>query len=146
MVGHNANEGAYFTPPYIKTTAEVEAQVYAIEPYIPRPVLLYITNVLYPAVFDGTYPYRTQYQRTQLLVSELVFTCNTYYLDKAFQNKTYSYLFSVPPAYHGFDVPYTYWTRGAVNAQDPTEVTNKTVALALQVSLHILSSKVPSKR
>jgi carboxylesterase type B len=37
------------------------------------------------------------------------FTCNTFYLDKAYKNNTYSYFFSVPPALHGEDVAYTYY-------------------------------------
>lgn len=55
-----------------------------------------------------------------------VFTCNTFYLDKAFANKTYSYLFSVPPATHGEDIPYTYYNGPS------TSVISTPVALALQ--------------
>jgi carboxylesterase type B len=39
----------------------------------------------------------------------MVFTCNTFYLDKAYHNNTYSYFFTVPPAIHGTDIPYTYY-------------------------------------
>lgn len=54
-----------------------------------------------------------------------VFTCNTFYLDKAYGNNTYAYLFSVPPAIHGQDVPYTYF-----NGPNPDVVTP--IAIALQ--------------
>lgn len=36
-------------------------------------------------------------------------SCNTYYLDLAFQNRTHGYQFSAPPALHGQDVPYTFF-------------------------------------
>ena len=37
------------------------------------------------------------------------FRCNTYYLDRAYKNETYSYEFSILPALHGQDVPYTFF-------------------------------------
>ena len=90
-----------------------------------------IVNVLYPPVFDGSYPYTTQYQRAALIISESIFTCNTYYLSKAYGNNTYSYLFAVPPAIHAQDVAYTYYDGGAAS-KDPTGVTNTTIAITLQ--------------
>jgi carboxylesterase type B len=56
-----------------------------------------------------------------------IFTCNTFWLDKAFNNQTYSYLFSVYPGLHGQDVPYTYY-----NGPNPTAVPNPDIAIALQ--------------
>lgn len=53
-------------------------------------------------------------------------SCNTYYLDRAFQNQTFAYQFSVPPALHGQDVPYTFF-----NGPD-TMVASDTTAVALQ--------------
>lgn len=52
--------------------------------------------------------------------------CNTNYLDRAFLNKTFGYQFSVPPALHGQDVPYTFF-----NGPSPA-VTSDSTALALQ--------------
>lgn len=54
-------------------------------------------------------------------------SCNTFYLNKAFRNNTHAYIFSIPPALHGQDVPYTYYYGGA----DPT-VTSVPIAIALQ--------------
>ena len=52
--------------------------------------------------------------------------CNTFYLDKAFNNQTYAYQFSVPPATHGLDVAYTFFNGpSAAVAVDP-------IATALQ--------------
>ncbi|KAF2175594.1 alpha/beta-hydrolase [Zopfia rhizophila CBS 207.26] len=132
MVGHNTNEGTYFTPPYINSTAAAVAQIRSVFPHIPNSSVEHISETLYPAVFDGTYPYTSEFQRASLLTSEAIFTCNTHYLGTGFKNETYSYLFAIPPAFHGLDVPYTYYEGGAVSALNPLEVTNRTVAIALQ--------------
>lgn len=129
MVGHNANEGQYFTPPSVTSTESLKAQLKSAFTSAPDQSIDYITDVLYPAVFDGSYPYKTQYERARFIISEGVFTCNTNYLSTALNNETYSYLFAVPPAFHGQDVPYTYYTGGALS---PTGVVNRTVAIALQ--------------
>ncbi|KAF2827253.1 alpha/beta-hydrolase [Ophiobolus disseminans] len=128
MVGHNADEGALFTPPYITSDDSLQAQLRTAFPTTPQPSLDYVTKTLYPPVFDGSYPYRTQYSRADLIISEAIFTCNTNYLSTAYGNKTYSYLFAVPPAFHGFDIAYTYFPGGAPS----TSVRNTTIAIALQ--------------
>ena len=131
MVGHNANEGTYFTPPSISTEDDVDTQLRTAYPYIPQSSLDYITDVLYPPVFDGSLGYSSQFTRAAFLIAESIFTCNTFYLDKAYGNRTYSYLFAVPPAFHGLDVSFTYYTGGALSSL-PIGVTNRTVAIALQ--------------
>lgn len=133
MVGHNANEGAYFTPPYIQTSESVAAQLRLVYPYAPQKTIDYVTKTLYPPVFDGTYPYTDNYSRANLIISESVFTCNTNYLSTAFKNETYSYLFAIPPALHGQDIAYSFYDGGALSAS----VMNRTVALALQ---HFIAS------
>ncbi|KAH7378717.1 carboxylesterase family protein-like protein [Pyrenochaeta sp. MPI-SDFR-AT-0127] len=128
MVGHNANEGTYFTPPNVRSDEALIAQLRAAYPHAPQKSLDYVTQTLYPPVFDGSYGYKDQYSRASLIISESIFTCNTNYLSTAYGNKTYSYLFAVPPAFHGLDVPYTYYDGGALSLS----VMNRTVAIALQ--------------
>jgi carboxylesterase type B len=131
MVGHNANEGPLFTAPSIQSDAALRRQLNIAYPNMPNSSVDHIMNVLYPPVFDGSYPYTSQYARATLIISEGVFTCNTYFLSKAYKNETYSYLFAVPPAFHGLDVSYTYFTGGSAGIS-PLGVTNRTVAIALQ--------------
>ncbi|KAA6409016.1 MAG: carboxylesterase family [Lasallia pustulata] len=126
MVGHNADEGLVFTSPFITNNTEYDSYLTTSFPTIDPAVVNYIANVLYPPVFKGSYPYTSQTGRTILSISESTFTCNTVYLDHAFGNKTYSYQFSVPPATHGQDVPYTYFNGPS------SSVLNDTVAIALQ--------------
>jgi len=128
MVGHNAQEGPFFTPGYITSNEALEAQLKSAFPGAPQSSIDTITQTLYPPVFDGSYPYTSQYERAVLINSEGIFTCNTNYLSTALGNQTYSYLFAVPPALHGQDVPYTYYDGGAL----PSRGFNRTVAIALQ--------------
>jgi carboxylesterase type B len=131
MVGHNANEGALFTPFYLPNTDALKDQIADAFANIPKSSLDYIVDTLYPAVFDGSLGYTNNFERGSLIVSEGVFTCNTNYLSRAYGNKTYSYLFAIPPAIHGQDIAYTYFEGGAASAL-PTGVTNTTIAIALQ--------------
>ena len=128
MVGHNSDEGLIFTSPFVQTEALFEDFLRTSLPDISSAVVYFLTQQLYPPVFDGTHGYINETQRTSLALSDLVFTCNTFYLDTAFANRTYAYLFSIPPALHGQDVPYTYYTGGPPTAS----VLNTTVAVAMQ--------------
>jgi carboxylesterase type B len=131
MVGHNANEGLLFTPLYIPSEDALDAQIQAAFSNAPPSSINYITQTLYPPVFDGSLGYTNNVERGSLIISEGVFTCNTNYLSRAYGNQTYSYLFAIPPAIHGQDIPYTYYDGGA-RSSSPTGVQNVTVARALQ--------------
>jgi len=128
MVGHNADEGLLFTSPFIQNNSAFAAQVVGELPTLAAypAVLEYITNELYPPTFDGSQAmgYTNQIARAAALVSELIFTCNTFYLDKAYGNQTHAYFFTVPPALHGNDIAYTYYNGAPILAPQ--------IALALQ--------------
>lgn len=117
MVGHNAMEGLLFTSPALTNDSALLANVQANFPSIQPAVIAYIFGTLYPPVFTGEYGYTTDLGRAVALESEAIFTCNTNYLDRAFNNRTYAYQFSVPPSIHGQDVQYTFYNGGSgVNA------------------------------
>ncbi|EMD00258.1 hypothetical protein BAUCODRAFT_145551 [Baudoinia panamericana UAMH 10762] len=130
MVGHNANEGLLFTSPFVQNDTAFVTNLQTTLPTLRAwpQILSYIMNTLYPPVFDGSQAmgYTNQIARAAALTSELVFTCNTFYLDKAYGNNTYSYFFTVPPALHGQDVAYTYYNGPSAS------VLNSTVAVTLQ--------------
>lgn len=127
MVGHNSNEGVYFTDPRVTDDTALATFIRASFPGVRDSVVSYVVNTLYPALYDGSQPYRNGLDRTILIISELVFTCNTVYLARAYGNSTYNYQFSIPPGLHGFDVPYTFYSGASAG---PTF--NATVATALQ--------------
>jgi cholinesterase len=131
MVGHNSNEGLFFTSPFIQNQTAYAAAIQQQFPDISAKTVDYIDTVLYPPVFDGTFGYTNQVLRTALTISESSFSCNTRFLDLAFANQTYAYLFSVPPGLHGDDVAYTYFN-GDTSTSDAGSPVNATVAKALQ--------------
>ncbi|KAI5357599.1 putative carboxylesterase, type B, carboxylesterase type B, carboxylesterase type B, active [Septoria linicola] len=124
IVGHNANEGIGFTSPFIRD--DVSFAQYIGGRMSPSKAttsnLQYIANTLYPPVFDGSQGYTNQIGRTSRAVAEMIFTCNTFYLDTAFNNQTFAYQFAVPPAYHGSDLPYTYYTGTSANPDPQVQV------------------------
>ncbi|KAH0842510.1 hypothetical protein AYO21_06686 [Fonsecaea monophora] len=122
MVSHTLSEGPSFTPPYVQTDDQLENMIVMLNPGTPPAAVDYIVKTLYPAVYDGSQPYKSPIERTILFVTESSFTCNTYFLNKAYSNNTYSYQFAVPPGFHGYDVPYTFY-----NGQ-PTNLTQDLIA------------------
>lgn len=86
----------------------------------------YISQTLYPPIFNGSIGYRDQTQRTALLIGEAIFSCNTNYLGRAYGDQTYNYLFSVPPALHGQDLAYTFY-----DGPNPMVIADP-IAIALQ--------------
>lgn len=87
-------------------------------------------------VLIGSYGYIDQISRTALTRAEFLIACNSFYLDTAFKNQTYTYIFAIPPALHGSDIPYTYYNGEGlepVNASTGSwGLQNVTVALTLQ--------------
>lgn len=96
------------------------------EPTITKETVDYISNVLYPAKYDGSMPYTDATYRMELLITEAFFTCNTNWLATAFGPQSWSYIFSVPPSLHGEDIPFTYFDGNR------SAVTNVTVAETMQ--------------
>ncbi|RMY65726.1 hypothetical protein D0863_08922 [Hortaea werneckii] len=124
MVGHNSNEGLIFTSPFIQNNTAFEEQLTRFAPTIRAwpDVVDYVTEVLYPPVFDGSQAqgYTNQIARASALIAEVTFTSFA-------GNDTYAYYFAVPYGLHGSDVPYTYFT-----TSEESSVRNETVAIALQ--------------
>lgn len=136
MVGHNADEGLLFASPFVTNQSTFAASLQIQFPDISPSIANYIDNVLYPPDYSGAFGYTNVVARTALTIAELVFTCNTFYLDLAEANRTYAYQFSIAPALHGEDVPYTFYNDGGLEAPDlatlSAGIQSVQVALALQ--------------
>jgi carboxylesterase type B len=132
MVGHNANEGLVFTSPDSVNSTGLGKQMLTLAPDVPKNVSDYVLDVLYPPVYNGSYGYTDSVSRTSLAISDLIFQCNTDYINRAFYNETYAYAFSMPPALHGQDVSYTFYNNETTSGSSLSGVANATVALAMQ--------------
>lgn len=125
IAARNGNEGALFTSPDIINNTAFSKFVQNLLPEASNSTLDHILTVLYPPVFDGAYPYLTQLERAQLIISEFTITCNSYFVASAMAHysltkprwsrptaawsQAWKYIFSVPPAYHSTDIPYTFF-------------------------------------
>jgi carboxylesterase type B len=132
MVGHNADEGLVFTSPDSRNESGLAALLHQQFPYMKKNVSDYISNVLYPPKYDGSYGYTSPVTRTALAISDLIFVCNTDYFNRAYHNQTFAYEFSIPPALHGQDVQYTFYNNGSSATGSFLSVQNITVAEVMQ--------------
>ncbi|EKD12431.1 uncharacterized protein L3040_001043 [Drepanopeziza brunnea f. sp. 'multigermtubi'] len=130
MVGHNSNEGIYFTPPSIQTQEESIRTFSILFPGANESTISTIVDDLYPPVYNGTYGYKNVIDRTSLVISNFLVTCNSYYLTKTLPS-SYGYIFQVPPGLHGQDIAYTFFNGDSSTLNDGV-VVNTTVATAFQ--------------
>lgn len=124
MTGRDQDEGSRFVPNTLITNEASYAEYLRslIIPLAHRPTdLNYITNVLYPPVFDGSYGYINQVERNNRTIADLAIVCNARFIDQAgFHPKTYAYEYSVPPPVHGTDLTYTFYDFGPVAGVNTT--------------------------
>ncbi|TVY62853.1 Carboxylesterase patB [Lachnellula suecica] len=128
VIGHNINEGIFFTSPFLVNASTFLQNIITVSfPNVgENSIGDYLTQTLYPPVFNGTYNYTDQVLRGALLVTEGLFACNANWLSRAFGQNSHSYLFSVAPSLHGDDIPYTFY-------QSPNAaVRNGTLAVMMQ--------------
>jgi carboxylesterase type B len=130
MVGHNADEGLFFSSPYNVNETEFVQNVRLTLPTINDASLEYITSTLYPQVYDGSEGYTDPIGRSSVSAADLGFVCNTRFLDTALKGKTYSYRFTIPPALHGDDVAYSFYNGDPVGTYPNIQSLN--AALTLQ--------------
>ncbi|OTA90876.1 hypothetical protein M434DRAFT_22705 [Hypoxylon sp. CO27-5] len=108
MVSHNTLEGLTFTKPTIKTSEDYLNMFRQSLPTISNQTLSFISDALYPAVFNGTYGYKDQFQRALATIQDLAIICNTRYLADAMSDRAYGIQFAVPPGIHGQETSYVF--------------------------------------
>ncbi|KAH7888217.1 Alpha/Beta hydrolase protein [Phlebopus sp. FC_14] len=81
-------------------------------------------------------PLGTNVEQANLIMGESIFVCPTYYLLEAFRGKSWKGEFAVPPALHGYDVPYYFTSFGTPynNSQFITAFSNGFMALAVSLN------------
>ncbi|KAI2469029.1 alpha/beta-hydrolase [Annulohypoxylon bovei var. microspora] len=108
MVSHNTLEGLIFTKPTIKTTEDYLEMLREAMPTISNETLNFISNTLYPPVFNGTYGYTDHFQRALITIQDSTIVCNTRYLASAMSDRAYGIQFAVPPGVHGEETSYVF--------------------------------------
>ncbi|KAF8466995.1 Alpha/Beta hydrolase protein [Kalaharituber pfeilii] len=111
MVGHTSNEGLLFTNPAVNKESEILSAVNTNFPNATATTRNLILSKLYPKPgFLGLFTeFATQFERLSTLIQDVVVTCNVRWIVKAYAGRSYSYVFSVIPGIHGFDILATFW-------------------------------------
>jgi carboxylesterase type B len=127
LTGHNAAEGLFFADPSVQDDCAFMTWLEGVLPNIIPSAASYITNTLYPPIFDGTQGYSSQFERQAVLFGDLALDCNSVFLAQALEDQNYAYEFSVPPGLHTQDLTFTFAFGDKTRAP-----LNSTVAAALQ--------------
>lgn len=127
MSSYTTNEGLLYSDPFIDTEDQFRAFLEGLLDYASSQIIDFLQNDLYPPAFNGTNSYTDQISRRALVISDYLFWCNNYYLNKAYDNRTFTYIFDVPPALHGDDEVYVFYDGGQSG-----NVTNATIARQIQ--------------
>ncbi|KAK9423143.1 putative Alpha/Beta hydrolase protein [Seiridium unicorne] len=135
MPSHTSNESVPFAPTTIATDADVRSYVESALTSASSGTIDYILSDLYPAVFDGTYPWYSEYGRAVQMNTDFYFACSTNFLAEAYNAETHNYIFAYPPGYHGEDVSYVFFNGDTSTLDDGLPVN---AALAYQLQDYIL--------
>lgn len=106
MVGFNRDEGALFTPPWIRWRSQFTSYILDLFPRFLPNELTRAINELYPIniwIADPRYRIAT----VARAMSDVAVNCNAHYLNKAYNGTLYTYMFNKYPGVHGQDANYT---------------------------------------
>ncbi|KAK0101748.1 hypothetical protein ONS95_006900 [Cadophora gregata] len=113
MVGHTAYDGLLFTPPWIRSPAQLREHSWKLYPGIPESVLQFIDEH-YPIKTSPLILAQKKIANVSDFLDDIAIQCNSYYLTEAFLTSfmrapVYRYSFNTLPAIHGYDTGYTYY-------------------------------------
>ncbi|KAE8144823.1 Alpha/Beta hydrolase protein [Aspergillus avenaceus] len=132
--GHTTNEALMYTSPANFKENGFHEMLNNF-PQLSKQLGETTANTLYPPFLGGAHGYKGWVERASLALSDICFQCHSYYVNHAYENNTYSYVFSIPPGMHWMDQPYTFYIKGEKSSRVNSpifRVANETVAYILQ--------------
>ncbi|KAJ5753795.1 Carboxylesterase type B [Penicillium nucicola] len=126
LTSYTSNEGFALAPANVTNDVTFGKYVDLLLRGANASVRAHATEVLYPPIFNGSWPYRSQHERASLFWSELTTSCNTKYLHNAVTTPGYAIEYAVAPAMHLSDTTSVFYN-GEVS-----EGLNVTVAQLIQ--------------
>ncbi|KAJ5375148.1 Carboxylesterase type B [Penicillium concentricum] len=127
LTSYTANEGFMLAPANVTNDATFDRYVDVLLRSANASVRAHVTQVLYPPIFNGSWPYHSQHERANLFWSELSTTCNTRYLHRAVATPGYAIEYAVAPAMHLSDTTSVFY-----NGQGSDSSLNATIAQLMQ--------------
>ncbi|KAH8826247.1 acetylcholinesterase precursor [Flagelloscypha sp. PMI_526] len=129
LVGHNAQEGLYFTNPNSTDDASFRLWMKGVFPAASEGNLDDLI-AHYPSTFDGSLPYASQIFRGAQAIGDSTFNAHAWKIASLKGHQaSYAYLYDIPPALHILDLFYTFYTPEAPTAR---LVSNVTTARTMQ--------------
>ncbi|KAL2072020.1 hypothetical protein VTL71DRAFT_11363 [Oculimacula yallundae] len=133
MVGHMANDGLLFTPPWIRTNVQLREHAAKMYPGIAESVKRKITEL-----YKINWWIELAQQKIAIVsdfLDDIAIQCNSYYLTEAALTANtpapvFRYSFNALPAIHGYDTGYTYYP-----SPSPFGKVNETLAEYFQQSI-----------
>ncbi|KAF4627630.1 hypothetical protein G7Y89_g10525 [Cudoniella acicularis] len=107
LANHTINEGLYFTPLSVQTQEDFITYLHAMFPSASNTSIKMVAEDMYPPVFNGTFGYQNQIERTANLVGDFAFNCNAGLLASS-NPDSYAVFFAAPPALHGGDMIHAF--------------------------------------
>ncbi|KAH7053178.1 Alpha/Beta hydrolase protein [Macrophomina phaseolina] len=105
--GYSAYPGLVLTPP-LHDAASFLPHYFST---LNDSALSFLTDILYPPIYNGSQPYHDLISRTALIIGDAVINCTAHALSAAFANSSYAYIFAVS-GLHGQDIGYTFYRPG----------------------------------
>ncbi|KAJ5205792.1 Carboxylesterase type B [Penicillium cf. griseofulvum] len=127
LTSYTANEGFMLAPANVTDDVTFNRYVDVLLRGANASVRAYTAEVLYPPIFNGSRPYRSQHGRANLFWSELSTMCNTRYLHEAVATPGYAIEYAVAPAMHLSDTTSVFY-----NGQGSDASLNATIAQLMQ--------------
>ncbi|KAJ6092074.1 Carboxylesterase type B [Penicillium canescens] len=119
LTSYTSNEGFALAPANITNDANFDRYADLLLRGANASVRVHVTQVLYPPIFDGSWPYRSQHERANLFWSELTTRCNTRHLHRAVATPGYVSEYALAPAMHLSDTTSIFYNgqgSGSLNA------------------------------
>jgi hypothetical protein len=115
LVGHNTNEGSSLVNPAFQDSTSAETEelfeelIRAQFPSISSDMVEYILQTLYPPICDGSQGYTDTVGRISEYIGDAILKSTANAISRPYGNSSYGYEYSIGPALHADDVPYTFF-------------------------------------
>ena len=93
MATHKSSEAYLSASPLITDNDEYTAPVRLLLPNASNETITYIDEIFYPAIYNGSYPWTTQLQRTLAAIEYSWLVFNLRYMDLELQSTMHAYYF-----------------------------------------------------
>ncbi|KEF62257.1 uncharacterized protein A1O9_00229 [Exophiala aquamarina CBS 119918] len=125
LVSHNTNEGLTLVNPGFQNSTDAETErlfeelIRAQFPSVSSDIVQHILQTLYPPIYDGSQGYTDTVERISEYIGDAILKNTANAISRAYGNASYAYEYSIGPALHADDVPYTFFNGASSRVPAP---------------------------